>query len=137
MIATAVRLKHRFHQGSSLSLPPGAIVYLISDCMIIAINLILAGELLSCRGSRCWLDSNNMQVIVIARLHAMYQRSRKMLISLFGISLTVQITCVVMSAVQYTGASGSKLPLCMALRAYDTNISGVHPVWYPFVQCQH
>jgi hypothetical protein len=49
MIATAVRLKHRFHQGSSLSLLPGATVGIIWDYMAIAINLMLGGELLSCR----------------------------------------------------------------------------------------
>jgi hypothetical protein len=114
MIATAVRLKHRFHQGSSLSLLLGVIVFLIWDWMVIAIDSMLGGELLSYRASRCWLDSNNMQVIIIIRLHAMYQRSRKMLLSLSGIFLTLRITSVVMAAVQYTGASGSKLPLCIS-----------------------
>jgi hypothetical protein len=51
-----------------------------------------------------------MQVIVIVRLHAMYQRSRKMLVFISGIFLAVQIACVVMNAVQYTGVSGGKLP---------------------------
>jgi hypothetical protein len=51
-----------------------------------------------------------MQVIVITRLHAMYQRSRKMLIFLSGIFLTLQITSVVIVVVDDTGASGSKLP---------------------------
>jgi hypothetical protein len=47
-----------------------------------------------------------MQVIVIIRLHAMYQRSRKMLVFLSGIFLTVQIACVVISVVQNIGHSG-------------------------------
>jgi hypothetical protein len=59
-----------------------------------------------------------MQVIVIVRLHAMYQQSRKILVFLSGIFLTVQITCVVMNAVQDPGVSGCKLPLCISdLRA--------------------
>jgi hypothetical protein len=82
--------------------------------MSVVINVMLGGELLSCRVSRCWLDSNNMQAIVIIRLHAMYQRSRKMLVFLSGIFLTFQIASVVMGTVQNTGASGSKLPSCIS-----------------------
>jgi hypothetical protein len=53
MIATAVRLiKHRSHQGSSLSLLSGVISYIIWDYMAVAINLMLGGELLSCGASR-------------------------------------------------------------------------------------
>jgi predicted RND superfamily exporter protein len=41
-----------------------------------------------------------MQVIMIARLHAMYQRSRIMLIFLIVIFLTVNITCGVLTAME-------------------------------------
>jgi hypothetical protein len=78
-----------------------------------------------------------MQVIVITRLHAMYQRSRKMLVFLSGIFLIVQIASVVMNGVQRF--SGCKLPLCIsdfALQPYETNISGVQPIWYPYVPFQ-
>jgi hypothetical protein len=51
MIATAVRLKHRFHPVSSLSLLSGAISYFIWAWMAIAINLMLGGELLCGRAS--------------------------------------------------------------------------------------
>jgi hypothetical protein len=54
-----------------------------------------------------------MQAIEIIRLHAMYQRSRKMLIFLSGTFLTVQIACVVLGAVGSMGPSGSKLSLCV------------------------
>jgi hypothetical protein len=66
-----------------------------------------------------WL--NDMQAIVITRLHAMYQRSSRMLIFLSGIFLTLQIAGVVMGVVQNMGTSGSKLPLCISdlrLRKY-------------------
>jgi hypothetical protein len=82
--------------------------------MIIAINFMLGGELVSFRASRRWIDSNDMQVIVIIRLHAMYQGSRKMLVFLSGIFLTLQIPSVIMAVVQDTGASGSKLLLCIS-----------------------
>jgi hypothetical protein len=51
-----------------------------------------------------------MQAIVIARLHAMYQQSRKILVFLSGIFLAVQIADVTISvATQSTGISGCKL----------------------------
>jgi hypothetical protein len=56
-IATAVRLKYRVHQDSSLSLFSGFIIITTWDCMSVPINFVLGGELLSCRVSRCWLDS--------------------------------------------------------------------------------
>jgi hypothetical protein len=60
-----------------------------------------------------------------------------MLIFLSGIFLTLQITSVVMGVVDETGASGSKLlyiyQTC-ARQAYETNISGVRPVWYPYMR---
>jgi hypothetical protein len=40
-----------------------------------------------------------LQVIMIARLHAMYQGSRTMLIFLVVIFLAVNIACVVLSAI--------------------------------------
>jgi hypothetical protein len=40
-----------------------------------------------------------MQVIMIARLHAMYQRSRIMLIFLVIVFLTVNIACGVLTAI--------------------------------------
>ena len=37
---------------------------------------------------------------MITRLHAMYQRSRKMLVFLSAIFLVIQITCAVIAAIQ-------------------------------------
>lgn len=52
-----------------------------------------------------------MLVIVTSRLHAMYQRSRKMLIFLITIFLPVTIACVVLAAIISSHVSGGKLQL--------------------------
>jgi hypothetical protein len=56
---------------------------------------MLGGELLSCNDL---FDRNILLVIMIHRLHAMYQRSRKMLIFLAVTFLAVSIASVVMVA---------------------------------------
>jgi hypothetical protein len=50
-----------------------------------------------------------MQVIMIARLHAMNQQSRKMLIFLVVVFLGVQITCGVITAFTDSRGTGGKL----------------------------
>lgn len=50
-------------------------------------------------------------VIVNSRLHAMYQRSRKMLIFLVTICLSVTIACVVLAAIVSSHVSGEELVL--------------------------
>jgi hypothetical protein len=52
-----------------------------------------------------------MQVIVVTRLHAMYQQSRQMLVFLSGTFLAIQIACVVIAAIESTAISGGKLQL--------------------------
>ncbi|KAG1738439.1 uncharacterized protein EDB91DRAFT_461015 [Suillus paluster] len=52
-----------------------------------------------------------MQVIMIVRLHAMYQGSRKMLIFLIAIFLAVNISCGVMSGIALKNLSGEELIL--------------------------
>ncbi|KAG1779129.1 hypothetical protein EV702DRAFT_1195643 [Suillus placidus] len=52
-----------------------------------------------------------MQVLVTSRLHAMYQRSRKMLIFLIAIFLPVTITCAVLTAIVNNLVSGEELVL--------------------------
>jgi hypothetical protein len=59
--------------------------------------------------SWCRLDWNIMQVIIIARLYAMYQRSRKMLIFLIVVFLAIRITNAVIVAIMMTQVSGGKL----------------------------
>jgi len=54
-----------------------------------------------------------MLVIMIARLHAMYQRSRKVLIFLVVIFLAITIINVVIAAIITTQITGGKLWLCM------------------------
>jgi hypothetical protein len=46
-----------------------------------------------------WLNWTMIQVIMIARLHAMYQRSRMMLIFLVVIFLAINIACVVIAVI--------------------------------------
>jgi len=50
-----------------------------------------------------------MLVIMIARLHAMYQRSRKVLIFLAVIFLAITIANAVMTAITTTQITGGKL----------------------------
>jgi hypothetical protein len=73
---------------------------------IIGINTVVAavvgGEYLSYSAVIplwYWLNWNVMQVIMIARLHAMYQRSRSMLVCLVIIFLAVNISCEVIAAI--------------------------------------
>jgi hypothetical protein len=56
-----------------------------------------------------WLNWSIMQVIMIARLHAMYQRSRKVLIFLVVIFLAITIANAVMFALMTMQLSGGKL----------------------------
>jgi hypothetical protein len=50
-----------------------------------------------------------MQVIMIIRLYAMYQQSKKMLVFLCVIFLVVEITSVIMLVVRNIGVSGGEL----------------------------
>ena len=66
--------------------------------MYFVVNVMLGGEILSCI-PLIFSFWNMMPVIMITRLHAMYQQSRKMLIFLVVIFLAITISCGVMSAV--------------------------------------
>jgi ABC-type transport system involved in cytochrome c biogenesis permease component len=81
-------------------------------------TLCLCGRLSS--SVHCWVVSyccgtddaaltDIMQVVMIARLYAMYQRSRKMLIFLVVIFMVITITFGVMGAIGSSSASASKL----------------------------
>jgi hypothetical protein len=59
------------------------------------------------------LDCNVMLVIMITRLHAMYQRSRKVLIFLVVIFLAITIANAVIIAIMTMQITGGKLWLCM------------------------
>ncbi|KIK31453.1 hypothetical protein CY34DRAFT_19904 [Suillus luteus UH-Slu-Lm8-n1] len=61
---------------------------------------------------------------MIARLHAMYQRSRPMLIFLVIIFLAVNIACVVLSAIGLKNISA----------AHWTNTRGADTLWHPYVR---
>src|SRR5882757_8231233 len=76
---------------------------------------------------------------MVARLYAMYQRSRRMLIFLVVIFLAVQITSAsVIITILSTGyISGGKLRLCaqnFSASAYNMNIRGVCPLGRSFMQ---
>lgn len=68
---------------------------------------MLGGELFDCSTSTFWL--NILQVIMIARLNAMYQQSRKMYIFLIVTFLAKTIPCGVISAVDSSQVSGGEL----------------------------
>lgn len=71
---------------------------------------MLGGELLRHSTSAISaLAKDVIQVIIITRLHAMYQHSRKMLIFLVVIFLAIQIAGLVIAAVQVAYVSGGKL----------------------------
>jgi hypothetical protein len=79
-----------------------------------------------------------MQVIMIARLHAMYQRSRTMLIFLVIIFLAVNIACVVLGAIslKYIAAGKFYLPTCRTQLIGQTLeeliFSGMHMCGYGY-----
>ena len=81
--------------------------------MGIIVNAMLGGELLRwlwpCL-SGIDLTEMSFQVIMIIRLQAMYQRSRKMLIFLVVVFLAIQTASVLISIIQDTGGriSGGK-----------------------------
>jgi hypothetical protein len=54
-----------------------------------------------------------MQVIMMIRIHAMYQRSKKMLIFLIAVLLACTITSGITTVMAYIGVSAGKLHLSM------------------------
>src|SRR5258707_15099087 len=84
-------------------------VNVVSDWITIITNAMLGGELLNCSVSVILTMWNTIQVIIIARLHAMYQQSRQMLIFLVVFFLIVQISCGVMIAVVNSQMTWGKL----------------------------
>jgi hypothetical protein len=77
-----------------------------------------------------------MQVIMIAWLHAVYQRSRKVLIFLVVIFLAIIIANAVMLAIEMMQISGGKPSLCMRCLSASsslTNIRGIHFLRHPSV----
>jgi hypothetical protein len=79
-----------------------------------------------------------LQVIMIARLHAMYQGSRTMLTFLVIIFLAVNIACVVLAAIalKYIGAGKFYLLTCGAQLIRQTQeefiLSGIHICSYSY-----
>lgn len=73
---------------------------------------MLGGELLSCSSSVILTWLSTVQVIVIVRLHAMY-RSRKVLVFLVMVFMTVTIACGLVSGIVGRDFSYGKLCLRM------------------------
>jgi hypothetical protein len=73
---------------------PGNVLYDLRNWMSVVANAMLGGELLMTHDS---LDWNIIQVILIVRLHAMYQQSKKMLIFLVLVFSSVTVTCAVVA----------------------------------------
>jgi len=67
------------------------------------------------------LDWSIMQVIMIARLHAMYQRSRKVLIFIVVIFIAIKIAEVVMLAILTMQISGGKLSSCVDFQVHQAH----------------
>jgi hypothetical protein len=70
-----------------------------------------------------WLDWNIMQVIMIARLYAMYQGSRQVLIFLVVICLVVRIANIAMTSMILMRVAGGKLSLCMKYLSTSSSLS--------------
>jgi hypothetical protein len=77
-----------------------------------------------------------LQVIMIARLHAMYQGSRTMLIFLVIIFLAINIACAVLTAIalKYVGLGKFYLLSDLQNTAHWTNTRGADTLWHPYVQ---
>jgi hypothetical protein len=78
---------------------------------------------------RRWLDWNIMQVIMISRLHAMYQQSRKVLAFLLVIFLPIRIANAVMTAIMTTQVAAGRLWLCIKFSGASGSLAcirGIH-----------
>jgi hypothetical protein len=75
-----------------------------------------------------------LQVIMVARLHAMYQRSRAMLICLVIILLVVNISCVVLSVIGIKYFVGGKFHLLLEEHTHWANTRGGHTLWHSYVR---
>jgi len=73
-----------------------------------------------------------LQVIIITRLHAMYQGSRKILIFLIVTFLAINIFAVVVVVMATMYASGGKLNCGWHKNTWGSlmNIRGTHSLWY-------
>ncbi|KAG0700554.1 hypothetical protein DFH29DRAFT_617601 [Suillus ampliporus] len=83
------------------------IIYFTEAWIPVAVNAMLGGELLSCGASLILsLLTYIMQVIMIVRIHAMYQQSRKILIFLVVVLLASTIASGVMTVIANIDVSG-------------------------------
>ncbi|KAG2348036.1 hypothetical protein BDR05DRAFT_957688 [Suillus weaverae] len=72
-----------------------------------------------------------MQVIMIVRLYAMYQRSRKMLVFLIVILLAISITCGLI----LSGTSVCVYEIIGDTPILDTVMLALYPAWQVFALC--
>ncbi|KAG1733573.1 uncharacterized protein EDB91DRAFT_1348720 [Suillus paluster] len=85
---------------------PFTIIYIILDLLPISLTDAVSGIMYSALNWINVITAVMLDVIMIARLHAMYQGSRKMLIFLIVSFLAVNIACIVMAAIglKYIGS---------------------------------
>jgi hypothetical protein len=74
-----------------------------------------------------------LQVIMIARLHAMYQRSRIMFIFLVIIFLAVNIACAVIAAMVLMHIVAGKPYLLIRRTPHWTITRGADTLWHVYV----
>lgn len=77
--------------------------------MPVVVNAMLGGERLSCGALPYRLHWNISQVIMMNRIHAMYQQSKTMLIFLVVVFLASMIATGVMTTIVTSPVSGGKL----------------------------
>jgi len=81
-----------------------------------------------------WLNWNMIQVIMIARLHAMYQGSRMILVFLVIIFLVVNIACVVITLIGLDYVVGGKLYFLTSRTQLIGQTRGGDNLWHIHVQ---
>jgi uncharacterized MnhB-related membrane protein len=102
----------------------GNYLYYIINAPNVVISAMLGGKLQNLSDIDDW---KMLQVIMIARLHAMYQGSRTMLIFLVIIFLAVNISCGVLTAIVLKNAVVGKF----CLLTYETQLIDKHQrSWY-------
>jgi predicted RND superfamily exporter protein len=75
-----------------------------------------------------------LQVIMIARLHAMYQGSRTMLIFLVIIFLGVNVACGVITAIGLKHTAAGMFYLLTAEHSSLDNARGAHTLWHAYLR---
>jgi len=98
-IVVSVWMFMTFRCSSQTGFLSGDTMFVALNCMNVVVAAMLGGELLR---NQWYLNWNVIQVIMITRLYAMYQASRKMLIFLIG---TLFVLTIAGGAITATGVN--------------------------------